>query len=98
MRSLIACFALSLAACASAPPPVCDYAELSREEVMAIVKDQIRATGGNTAMIDDGSVRPTIAMEGCDYLVRLSFPRPKGGTWATYSVTRDGRATRVFRD
>jgi hypothetical protein len=98
MRTLTACCLLCLAACASAPPPVCDYPELSREEVMAIIKDQVRATGGSTAMIDDGSVRPTIANEGCAYLVRLSFPRPRGGTWATYSVTRDGRATRVFRD
>ena len=96
MRIVTALLSLTLLACVAAP--VCDQPELSREQILDAVKEQIRATGGSPGKVDDGTHRPSISYDGCTYIVRLAFPKPQTGTWATYSVTRDGQVRRVFRD
>ena len=97
MRFLTACCLLCLAACASVPTD-CAGPSLSRAELLSLVKEQIRSAGGNPNVVDNGTTTPRISPDGCGYVVRLAFPTPNSGNWATYAVSRDGVVTRVFSE
>jgi len=98
MRQTILALLLMLAACAPAHrADTCSDPELSREAILSIVKEHMRAHGDDTSAVDNPATVVEIVDDGCDQLVRLIFPTPTVGNWIIYTVSREGRVTDVYR-
>lgn len=84
--SLVTIFSWS---CASRQPANCKARSLSRNEVIGIVREEIKRRGGDPASTKTSQIR--IKREGCDYVVYQVFRPKRPGGYIFVRIDESGK-------
>lgn len=86
--TLVLCLALSLS-CASQQPRDCTAPFLSRQDIIGVVREEIKRRGGDPSSIERSKIK--IKRDGCDYIYHQVYRPKRPGGYLFVKVNEAGK-------